>query len=166
MSREGIMRVGITGHQDRPGIDWRWVHEAIEDQLAGLEGRIDGFTALATEADQIFATALLDRGGALYVVLPPPAYGEKLSSKSLRRFQRLLRQATETFEIGDDVALEDAYLRAGRYIVDSVHALFAVWDGNPAHGPGEPADVVAYARSIGRPVMQFDPVTMRVHVLS
>jgi polyphosphate kinase 2 (PPK2 family) len=47
---------------------------------------------------------------------------------------------------------EDAYLAAGRWIVDHADRLVAVWDGRPARGRGGTAEVVAYARHRGVPV--------------
>ncbi|MGW4103078.1 hypothetical protein [Streptomyces sp. NPDC004976] len=47
---------------------------------------------------------------------------------------------------------EQAYLGAGRWIVDHCDRLIAVWDGRPARGLGGTGNVVANARRTGVPV--------------
>jgi hypothetical protein len=43
-------------------------------------------------------------------------------------------------------------MAASRLMIDTADELLAVWDGQPARGHGGTADVVAYARSHGKPV--------------
>src|SRR5260221_12639223 len=51
----------------------------------------------------------------------------------------------------------DAYLAAGKLIVELCDVLVAVWDGEPAAGKGGTADVVAVALASGRPVIWLNP---------
>jgi hypothetical protein len=51
------------------------------------------------------------------------------------------------------VSREDAYERAGRYVVDRSDAIIALWDGEPARGQGGTAAIVAYARKRGVPLV-------------
>jgi hypothetical protein len=53
---------------------------------------------------------------------------------------------------------EKAFFDAGKYIVDSIDILFAVWDGKEAAGLGGTADIVTYAKSINRTIIHLDPV--------
>ena len=46
--------------------------------------------------------------------------------------------------------------------VDGSDVLIAVWDGEPARGRGGTAEVVAYARSLGKPVVLIDSNTLEV----
>ena len=48
---------------------------------------------------------------------------------------------------------------AGYLTVDRASILIAVWDGKPSNGPGGTADVVAYARALGRRLIIIDPAT-------
>jgi hypothetical protein len=57
---------------------------------------------------------------------------------------------------------EDAYLAAGKHIVDRAGLLVALWNGKPAAGKGGTGDIVAYARSQGRPVVHVHPDLMLV----
>ena len=45
----------------------------------------------------------------------------------------------------------------GKFVVDAVDYLVAVWDGRPAASSGGTADVVVYAEKKGRPVFRIDP---------
>ena len=57
---------------------------------------------------------------------------------------------------------EDAYLVAGRRVVDLSDIVLAVWDGHPAKGKGGTADVVAYTIRRGVPLIHIDPVSRTV----
>jgi len=70
------MRVGVTGHQKREGIDWDWTRIAIEKELAALTPPIEGWSALAVGADQLCARAVLERGGCIVTVVPGEWYEE------------------------------------------------------------------------------------------
>ncbi|MGD1058024.1 MAG: DUF4231 domain-containing protein, partial [Solirubrobacteraceae bacterium] len=48
---------------------------------------------------------------------------------------------------------EEAYDRAGRYIVDRSDVLIAIWDGREPQGHGGTAEIVEYARQCGVPVL-------------
>lgn len=61
---EWELKVGVTGHQQREGIDWPWVRSRIDRFLAG-KSMILGYSSLAAGTDQVFADAVLDAGGKL-----------------------------------------------------------------------------------------------------
>ena len=46
--------------------------------------------------------------------------------------------------------------------VNGADVLIAVWDGQPARGKGGTADVVDYAKSLGKPLVVIDAVTLEV----
>jgi len=157
------MRIGITVQQDRE-LDARWVEQALRSAVAELAEPIEGFSSLAARLDRAFAQLLLDAGSALYVVVPHAGYADLLAPDAAEEFRRLVARATEVFELGRRGDRAEQFLHVGRYIVDSVHTLFAVWDGHPAQGAPGIADVVEYAQSVGRPIIHLDPVTRRVHI--
>ena len=89
-------------------------------------------------------------------------------SPSVKEFQALLLQATSTriadlpknclgadpaeiYKNGDN--RQYAYRWAGHYIVDYCDILLAIWNGKPESRPGSTAQVVEYAREIGRSVV-------------
>jgi hypothetical protein len=57
---------------------------------------------------------------------------------------------------------EDAYLAAGKYVVDRADILVTLWNGKPAAGKGGTGDIVEYARLLNRPVIHIDPDLLQV----
>ncbi|MBA7569052.1 hypothetical protein ES708_10789 [subsurface metagenome] len=57
---------------------------------------------------------------------------------------------------------EDAYLAAGKRVVDLADVMIAVWNGQPAKGKGGTADIVAYAAANGVPVVLVNPIDRTV----
>lgn len=146
------MRFGVTGHRMLPpgiaacAVDhWR----RVLPTGAGLLG----VSSLADGADQLFAAHVLAAGGTLEAVLPSVDYAGSLPADGSRaRFSDLVRAATTVITMPYAVPCDQGFLAAGQVLVDRCDHLFAVWDGLPARGLGGTADVVAYARSLGRPV--------------
>jgi hypothetical protein len=156
------MRVGVTGHQrlDDPE-GWQWVADVMRHELAQLPVPLTAVTSLAIGADQLLARLVLDRGGTVYAVLPFAGIERSFSPSDLPAYRELVsRSSIEVLQtLGSD---EDAYLAAGKRVVDDSDIVFAVWNGRPAKGKGGTADVVAYAKQRGRPVLHINPVTRRV----
>ncbi|GAA2511399.1 hypothetical protein [Pilimelia columellifera] len=112
-----------------------------------------GVSSLAEGADQLFAAHVLAVGGALEAILPSAGYASSLSSDGGRaRLEELRRAAATVITLPSSKPDGQAFLTAGQVLVDRCDHLLAVWDGQPARGQGGTADVVAYARSCGRPV--------------
>jgi hypothetical protein len=159
------LRIGVTGHRRLDD------ERALAERVAVVLRRIREvgpasprtpvlFTVvspLAEGADRLVAREVLRDGQAdLEVPLPLPRdeYERDFgSAESKREFDELLARAKEVTVLspGDDRAA--AYERAGRYVVDRCDVLIALWDGDTSGGPGGTADVVAYARERGVPLM-------------
>lgn len=147
---------GVSGHQKAPQSVWNLLTARLPNIL-GVPPFV-GVSSLAAGADQKFAEHVLQHGGALHVVLPSPSYESSFSRPSdLHRFRTLLSQASEVETLAYPEPTEDAYLAAGRRVVDLCDVLVSIWDGLPAQGKGGTADVVAYARSAGKPVKVIWP---------
>jgi hypothetical protein len=146
------MRFGVTGHRILPQriADYaadRWRHELPTG------GRLHGVSSLADGADMLFAEHVLAAAGTLHVVLPCEGYaGSLISDASRTRFEQLRRAAGTEVTMPFHEPSEQAFLAAGKAMVDTCDHLFAVWDGRPARGLGGTGDIVAYARTRGRPV--------------
>ena len=96
---------------------------------------------------------MLRAEGALHVVVPSADYETSFSREEERaRYHELLKQAHAVETLAFPAPESTAYMAAGRRIVDRCDQLLAVWDGRPARGPGGTADIVAYARAVGKPV--------------
>lgn len=145
------MTYGVSGHQKAPQSVWNLLSARLPDILG--DPPFVGVSSLAAGADQRFAEDVLRRGGTLHVILPSPAYESSFNRPSdLHLFRSLLLRASEVETLDFTKPTEDAYLAAGQRVVDVCDLLVAVWDGLPAQGKGGTADVVSYARSMGKPV--------------
>lgn len=151
------MRVGVSGHQARAGIDWAWVRLAVRDILAKLAPVERGFTSLAVGSDQVFAEESLALGIEITAVVPLPGYERLFRGPDLERYRALLGRCAVTVLPGGATD-EASFLAAGQHVADLADALLAIWDGLPAAGQGGTADVVAYARGRGRRVIHVDPI--------
>ncbi len=159
--------VGFCGHRHltNPAI----VAKALDEVIAKLEQHDFGLVGIASAAlgaDLLFARQMQRRGHPLQIVLPFP----------VERFQQDFAERPKEWAyarsvIEDAVALDvvapaqttgDAYMEAGVRTVDRADIVIAVWDGEPAKGTGGTGDVIAYARSIGRPLIIINPASGEV----
>lgn len=158
------MRVGITGHQELPEPShWSWVRSQIGKALDSAPSPLVGISSLAKGADQVFAESVIERGGTLEAVVPFPQYEARFASGPAREnYQNLLATALRTTVLQCVGSDEECYYAAGKCIVDSCETLLAVWNGKPAKGLGGTADIVAYAKTVGRQTIHIDPATLSV----
>ncbi len=86
------------------------------------------------------------------VVVPFEGFeGDFETSADLATYQRLKERARHVERLPASGRSKDAFLAAGRWLVEHVDHLIAAWDNQPAHGVGGTADVVAYARERNLP---------------
>lgn len=149
-----MVRVGVTGHSDLTIETRSVVSRAIKESLSAHDSAtLVGVSCLARGADQVFARAVLDLGGALEVVLPAADYRErKVKPDNAAEFDDLISRAatitTEPFQTSG----REAYFAASHRLLSTVDEVIAVWDGKPSGGLGGTADVVAAARAQGIPL--------------
>jgi hypothetical protein len=147
-----VIRIGFTGHRGLPPRLDTAVAELITAHLAPHGHRLAGLSCLADGADTAFAEAVLAAGAQLEAVIPAARYREALPAEHHPAYDRLLARAAVVHALPHHASTAHAHTAAGRHLVDHSDQLLAVWDGEPARGPGGTADVVAYARSLSRPV--------------
>lgn len=150
-----MIRLGITGHQSIPTDAHDFVVKVLDDEIrlaASRDAVLWGITSLAAGADQLFAEIVLDAGGQLRVIIPSHQYETTFDAQASRRFEALLGRAAKVERLQFNNPCEEAFLAAGKRVVDLCETLIAVWDGAPSRGLGGTADVVEYAQSIGRRV--------------
>ena len=127
-------------------------------KLAESAGQITGICSLAEGADQVFAEVLLERGGRLEVVVPCRGYLDAFDSERGRQLYReLAGRASALVQLPFSKPCPEAYLAAGLVVVERCERLLALWDGQKARGLGGTADVVDYARAVGRPTTAVWP---------
>jgi hypothetical protein len=158
------LKIGVTGHRQLPEGDA--LGRAIDHVLtrireispasAATRTHFAVISALAEGADRVVARAVLQEPGAtLEVPLPMPRheYMEDFEGEESRaEFERLLGQAGLIVTMQPGETREEAYERAGHYVVDRCDVLIALWDGLPARGQGGTADIVVLARERGVPL--------------
>lgn len=150
--------VGCSGHQALSPSTRDLVVAAFTQEFDRIPAPLTGVSSLAAGADQLFAQAVLVCGGFLHVVVPSAGYDKTFTAEADRRtFEALLGRASETTVLPYPEPTEEAFLEAGRVVVDRSDVLMAVWDGQPSGGLGGTADIVAYARKTGRPVRVIWP---------
>lgn len=154
------MKLGVSGHQERDGFDWRWTAEALSSLIRSMTDLSAGYSSLAIGTDQLFAELIINAGLEHVAVVPFSGYRDRFSAGlDQDRYDRLLASSTV---INLELSIEDsqAFLCAGKWIVDEVDHLVAVWDGEPAEGAGGTADVVSYAIERRVPLSVINPISL------
>jgi hypothetical protein len=151
-----MARIGITGHARLASGTTALVYEAVIAELSRYAGdRLRGITCLCDGADQIFARAVIERGGDLAVVLPADDYRERLVDRD--DFDRLLGKAAYVSRMPFRHSDRHAFKAASEEVLRQSELLLAVWDGRPSRELGDTADVVSAARAEGVPVVVLWP---------
>jgi hypothetical protein len=148
--------LGVTGRSKLNQRSAQLVCRKMAAHIAGYpsEGLV-GISCLARGADQLFADAILERGGRLEVIAPSVDYFDLVTNPQDRaRCSDYLERATSVHTMPVQHAGPAAYLAASELLVDRCDRLIAVWDGGDSSGT---AEAVAYARSIGREVTVIWP---------
>lgn len=152
-----MIRIGVTGHRDLAPSVADVVAASVRARLEPYGRAMVGLSCLADGADTLFAEAVLARGAALEAVVPAAGYRDGLPAAHRPVYDRLLGRCALVHALPGAASTPQAHLAAGRLLVERCDRLLAVWDGLPARGPGGTADVVAYARSLSRPVTVLWP---------
>jgi hypothetical protein len=149
-----MRRIGVTGHQNLPAAFLPRIRKEIERVIERAPAKITGVTSLAAGTDQLFARAVLDRGGRLYAVIPCAGYESAFTDAgAVATFNELLAASSEIETLPHDQPSAQAFLEAGHRVVELADLLVAVWDGQKAKGLGGTADVVQYARDRSREIV-------------
>ncbi len=159
--------VGFTGHRqlENPA----GVEGAIRDALNGMRNDQPSvewlaLSSIAAGSDLLFARSVraLGMGWEAILPLPPAEFRRDFDERTWRDVEGLLAEAEYVRVIGERIRRDDAYLDGGMETVNGCDLLLAVWDGEPARGRGGTAEIVAYARELGRPVIIIDAHTLEV----
>jgi hypothetical protein len=153
------MKAGISGHQViNPPSAATWVVAVMGKIVDELDISV-GFTSLAKGPDQIFAEILLRKKVPFVAIIPSHDYGDTFETPDdLSTFIRLRYAAIQEVQLGFERLTPQAFLNAGKEVVDRSDFLIAVWDGRPANGSGVTADIVTYSQLTGKKVLQLNPV--------
>lgn len=160
-----VKSIGVTGHQQRDGLDWSWTRSAIAEVLHGAGSIERALTSLAVGTDQVFAEAAFAQSIKVQAVIPFGGYERCFDGSGLEAYRRLLACCDDMIVLERTGSDEEAFLAAGIRVADDSDLLIAVWDGEPAAGLGGTADVVAHALGGGREVVHLDPFSCSVRRL-
>jgi len=154
-----MTRIAITGHRGLSPEVTRLVDTAIRRELARFAGNgtLIGLSCLADGADQVFARAVLDAGGALEVIIPAARYRDGLPEDCHAVYDELLVTAGVVCRLDHVESTPEAHMDASTAMLERADHVLAVWDGLPARGYGGTADVVNYARRRNIPVTVIWP---------
>ena len=158
--------VGFTGHRqldDSAAIE-RSLREVMISLRAEPGGEWLALSSAAAGSDLIFARSALALGMGWEAVLPLPSveFKNDFNEAEWREAEALLAQAEHVRVISERGVREDAYLDGGMETVNACDVLLAVWDGEPSRGRGGTAEIVAYAREMGRPIIVLDARNLSV----
>jgi hypothetical protein len=158
--------VGFSGHRilNDPAGAAGAIRTALESLRNEAPGEWIALSSIAIGSDQLFAQEARILGLAWQAILPLPRaeFAKDFSPGEWTAVEAHLKGAEEVRVITENGGREDAYLDCGMETINGADVLLAVWDGQPARGKGGTADVVAYAKAIGKPVMIIDAMTHSV----
>ncbi|HEY4645392.1 MAG TPA: hypothetical protein VIH25_03830 [Steroidobacteraceae bacterium] len=155
--------VGFSGHRQLANA--AGAAAAIRGALEFLQRQVPGewiaLSSVAGGSDQLFVQQARAIGLSWHAILPLPRaeFAQDFTPAEWTIVEETLAKADHLRVISENGAREDAYLDCGMETVNGADVLLVVWDGQPARGKGGTADVVEYAKSIGKPVMVIDATT-------
>ncbi|MBT1180771.1 hypothetical protein JS531_02040 [Bifidobacterium sp. CP2] len=156
------MNIGVTGHQRIPDEARAYVERGLDEFLRGYDGAdVTGLSSMAYGADQLFADAMLRAGHPVTAIIPCRGYRATFTGEGLAAYDRLMEQVRTAVTLDFPEPGEDAYLAAGKRVVDESDILVAFWDGLPAAGKGGTGDAVAYAKARRKRVVVIWPEGVR-----
>jgi hypothetical protein len=93
-----LTRVAVSGHRQLTAKVAALVSAGIEaelDRLAATGPDLVGLSCLADGADQIFALAVLNRGGSIEAIVPAELYRDGIPDEDQPAYDALLGRASE-----------------------------------------------------------------------
>ena len=158
--------VGFSGHRsvENPAGVARAITASLESLRREAPGEWLALSSVADGSDQMFVAQARALGLSWHAILPLPKaeFAKDFSPADWSAVETMLTHAEHVRVITENGTRDDAYLDCGMETVNGADVLVAVWDGQPARGKGGTADVVEYAKSLGKPVIVIDAVTFAV----
>lgn len=158
------VQIGVSGHQDREGVDWTWVETTIRSVLDEQMPIDRVFTCLAIGTDQVFARQAMELGIPVTAVIPLDNYEDFFKGTDLSDYKSMLSRC-EVIELRSQEQEQQAFFDAGRLVADRSQILVALWDGKPSEGLGGTADIVQYCLEKGQRVIHLEPFSQTIRNL-
>jgi SMODS and SLOG-associating 2TM effector domain 1 len=158
--------VGFTGHRQLANLAGAAaaIRQALESLRTEFAGEWIALSSIANGGDRLFVQQARDIGLSWHAILPLPRgeFAKDFAPAEWQAVEATLARADHLRVISDSGDRDEGYLDCGIETVNEADVLLAVWDGDPARGKGGTADVVQYARSVGKPLMIVDAATHEV----
>jgi hypothetical protein len=157
------MKIGVSGHQDIfPEKSVDWVKANLHTVIVNKEAT-SGISCLAVGTDQLFASVIVNLTLNLIVVIPCDDYETTFHNREdISSYQRYKELAIQQHRLNYHMPSQQAFLDAGKCVVDLADIMIFVWDGKPADGIGGTADIVRYANDRKRPYILLNPVSRTI----
>jgi 8-oxo-dGTP pyrophosphatase MutT (NUDIX family) len=157
--KNAVLRIGVSGHQSLGDEETeRFVAQSIREQLLAYRQKASDivlYASLALGADRLFVKTALDLGISVEIVIPCSTY-EDLFLSTRDEYNNLLRSSQRVHYLPLRDCSDDAFLAAGRWIVDHSDIVLLAWNGLPARGRGGTADIASYARAVKCPFIHIN----------
>ena len=152
-----MTNIEVTGHRilSANNLITLQVDDALQETWKKFTEPFFIYSSLAEGSDRLVVRRAFDRIKTS-LVAPLPLKKEDylidFSIDSRSKFLDLLRRAEKVIELPVSPTRVAAYESAGRYILDHVDVLIALWDGKPSRGQGGTGQIVLEARQRGLPI--------------
>lgn len=140
--------IGVTGHRKLDATPQlaaqvrAAVHKIIRmaPPLTNTPLMVSVLSPLTEAADRLVAREVLKVSNAMIEVVLPLKKNDYVqdfqTSESKKEFEESLARASSVKTLPPRRTRDDAYYQVGQYVVEHCDVLIALWDGNPAAGPG------------------------------
>ncbi len=155
--------VGFTGHRRVTDLDSAraQIASALDRLLENQRVEWLAVSSAAEKGDLMFAEESSKRGLQWEVLLSLPAmdFKQDFSPERWVGVEKMIESADTVRVVAQEGNRDEAYLDCGIETVNACDVLIALWDGEPARGPGGTADIVTFARELKRPLIVIDPAS-------
>lgn len=154
-----MVTIGVTGHREITqtnqiisGVDkaLRKIKESFPSEVITI------ISPLAEGADRLVVWRARENDDVQLIVPLPLELSEYMldfnSISSKAEFITLLEQADQIIELPPGKTRDAGYQASGSYLLNNSDVLVAIWDGQPARGPGGTGQIVAEAREKLMPI--------------
>jgi hypothetical protein len=160
------MNIGITCQQNfGHNINSHWLEAQIRYELQRFEVT-EAYSCLATSVDCMFANIILKQKLPLVAIIPSTDETQSLHGDQ-DHVEELKEQAAQQIQLppAPEEDPQTAIYEAGELMVEKVDVLLAVWNSLPERGFGGTADIVAYAKTLHKTIVQINPANRSIKVL-
>jgi hypothetical protein len=162
--------IGFTGHRSLgdEARSRKLILDFLERRKASTPGLVFGISSVAAGGDLLFAESCIQLALPLCVLLPLPVdeFRRDFDPSSWKRAEEVLAKAASVEVVGGNQSREECYYECGMETVQQSRVLLALWDGGPSQGLGGTADVVSFAKGLGREVVWLHSATGAVQVFN